>query len=325
MSLKPKIIIISGATATGKTSTSIELANDLKQLGHPAEIVNFDSLLFYRELNIGTAKPSIEERQGIKHHLVGNISITQNYNSSHFRNDARVLLNDLISKKITPILVGGSAFYIRALLKGMYKSVEISENTKSKILEIIDQSEAPGEALMNYLKLNDPASSKKLHLNDIYRLTRAVEYHLETNTPFSSQANLAEKNNPYDLTSNLDLEVEPLHFNLDIPKEDQWPLIQKRTNSMIEQGLIREVEDLLSQGFSKDLKPLKSVGYIETINFIDKEIKSIEDLRERISISTRQLAKSQRTFFKKIIGSIKCNPLEQKELVLNQTKTFLNK
>ena len=223
MTPKSKIIIISGATATGKTSSSISLALELAKIGIKAEIINFDSLLFYNEITIGTAKPTLEEQKGVPHHLVGTVSIQQDYNSSHFRTDAKAILNQLIKNNITPILVGGSAFYIRALLKGMYRATDISDATKEELSNLISNTTSPGQVLMSYLEEHDPVSAQKLHLNDEYRLTRAVEYHLETNTPFSAQAKIAEKNNPYDLTANLDLPVIPLHFNLDIPKEEQWP------------------------------------------------------------------------------------------------------
>lgn len=284
------ICIISGPTASGKTSTSIELA---KQFG--GEIVNFDSLLFYRELNIGTAKPTKEEMQNIVHHQINTHSAKNPINAADYIQATLPLINELHNQEKIVYLVGGSGFYLQALLYGMFESTTTPK-------EILQQSDSLYEAhgiapFLEILKANDPQSLEKYHANDHYRIRRAVEHFWANGSAFSeSRHSMDQKrsNGPmYQFKWNV------FHAYLDIPKEKHWDLIQKRTEQMINEGLLDEVRNLLNSNFTGKEKPLQSIGYKETQDFLSGKIETISELEERISISTRQLAKSQRTWFKK--------------------------
>jgi tRNA dimethylallyltransferase len=289
--MKNKICIVSGPTATGKTSTAIQLA---KQYG--GEIVNFDSLLLYQELNIGSAKPSLAEQKGIPHHMVGVESIKNPMNAASYMDKTLPLIHELHKQNKLVYLVGGSGFYLQALLYGMFKS-----GTTPK--EILERSEELYQKqgitpFLAELKSHDPKSFERYHENDHYRIRRAVEHFWHNQSPFSeSRETMMQKREDTSHMAKFNWDVH--HIHLDLPKAEHFEIIQKRTQTMLEQGLIQEVQSILDQGFSKDLKPLQSIGYKETIDHLLGKLNQAEMI-ERINISTRQLAKSQRTWFKKI-------------------------
>ena len=307
-----KIIIISGPTATGKTSTSIKLAKMFK-----AEIVNFDSLLFYKELNIGTAKPDKKEQSGIVHHFIDSHSIYSPINAADYLKIAEPQINEIHSRDKIVVLVGGSGFYLQALLNGMFESI----TTPQEILDKSDKlfNESGIEPFLEILKKNDPLSYSQYHENDHYRIRRAVEHFWTTNTPFSKKrdemqkrlATSPQKRNNWDI----------LHIHLDLDKDKHFEIIQKRTSQMLNHGLIEEVKNLLDQGAAQE-KPMLSIGYKECIAYLNGEFGSLEALAERISINTRRLAKSQRTWFKKI-SKINYNPLEDFDKIVTECENFL--
>ncbi|GAB4015681.1 MAG: tRNA (adenosine(37)-N6)-dimethylallyltransferase MiaA [Bdellovibrio sp.] len=308
MSLSKNVIIISGATATGKTSLSIALAKELKSKNYRPRIINFDSLLFYRELNIGTAKPDQVERSGIPHEMIDVISAKAPLNASSFVQMAEKIVDDCVAKNEVAILVGGSAFYLRALIKGMYESETTDEEVKLKVQKIIEELGTQG--LIDFLKTHDPKSLDLYHANDRYRLSRAVEHFMQTGKKISEERERLDDLKPYDLSINNRNCWEMAHFYLDIDKDKHWKLIEKRSRKMIDAGLIDEVKGLIANGFNGSEKPLQSIGYKETFDFLAGKIASRDELLEKISISTRQLAKSQKTFFKKMIPKTVLNALD---------------
>jgi tRNA dimethylallyltransferase len=307
-----KIIIVAGPTASGKTSTSISIAKKLA-----GEIVNFDSLLFYQELNIGTAKPTMEEMSQVPHHLVSTHQVKHPINAADFIKLALPIIHDIHSRGKIVILVGGSGFYLQALLKGMYQSETTS-------LEVRDKSEKlyTSEGITpfrKFLERNDPISYELYHENDHYRIRRACEHFWMSGTPFSSSRE--------DMPHQTDESPEVL-FNwniffcyLDLPKDKHLEIITKRTEQMLSTGLVQEVKALLANGHTGDEKPLKSIGYKEVIEYIAGKFTDITACSQRISISTRQLAKAQRTWFKKIEKN-EYNSLEDQEKLLSDCSQF---
>jgi len=323
-----KFIIISGATASGKTSTSIKVAKYLQeQHSRHAEIINFDSLLFYKELNIGTAKPDMRERDGVKHHLIDVSSIEKPINASDFLALAKPIFESLQKNDIIPILVGGSAFYIRALVKGMINSREnLSTGQKFPQTELLSKLKGDLDSINKYLEDNDPDIFNYFHPNDEYRLTRALEYHLQNDSKYSEEISRINKNRPYDFNYNCQLNGEMLHLYLEVEKSTHLEVMKKRVLQMLENGLIDEVENILLQNFNKNLKPLGSIGYKETIKFIENKPHSIvNELVEEIFISTRQLAKSQKTFFRKIEPKYQISPLTDNHILFNHIDNFILK
>lgn len=305
-----KVIIISGPTATGKTGLSIKLAKLFNGV-----VVNFDSLLFYQELKIGNARPTKSEMQGVPHFLVGNTSAKMPLNANSFSKLAKVIIDEQLQQKKMVFLVGGSGFYLRALMKGMFEDLSTPTEVTQKSNKLYEL-----EGITPFIKIlneHDHASLKKLHLNDHYRLRRAVEYFWTTGNPISS----SEKkfNESADQKGNIH-GWDELHLHLDLPKAQHFEIIQKRAQKMFDDGLINEVKDLLSNGFTGEEKPLQSIGYKEVIDFFKGELKTLEECQERISISTRQLAKSQRTWFKKI-EKLEFNPLLDEEKIINLVRS----
>lgn len=312
-----KLIIISGPTASGKTKTSIDLAEKIiGQLKIPTVIVNFDSLLFYKEISIGSAKPTLAEQKNIEHFMIDIESIKSPMNVANFIDIGEQLIKKLFTQGKCVILVGGSAFYLRALLKGMYESVTPSKELKAKFegLEI--------EAIINYLQLNDPESLINLHPNDHYRLVRAALHFETTGTKISAQKKLLDKLSPYDF-SEIVHPWEILHLYLDLPKDQHFEIIKNRTEKMFNDGLMDEIEGLVQLGFNLEEKGLRSVGYKEAIEWRNGLFASREECIERIAISTRQLAKSQRTFFNKMTPKSNFNPLTDQEKIFTDVELFL--
>ncbi|OFZ23855.1 MAG: tRNA (adenosine(37)-N6)-dimethylallyltransferase MiaA [Bdellovibrionales bacterium RIFOXYA1_FULL_36_14] len=292
-------IIISGPTATNKTQVSLKIATAIKdQFKQAVVIVNFDSLLFYQELSIGTAKPTPSELAMHPHELINIKSISTPFHTADFVKTATDLIANHHKNHQVVLLVGGSSFYLRALIKGMYDSHQISPSQK-----LINETEYKQNGIsffIDYLKQNDLASYQNLHHNDHYRIIRAVEHHMMTKHKLSDQKKVFDDNSPYDFSINQHSDWNIFHIYLDIPKLEHQEIIRRRVDTMIAHHLIEEVQNLLKQGFTGEEKPINSVGYKEVLDYLSGKIKNQNELVERIIISTRQLAKAQRTFFKKV-------------------------
>jgi tRNA dimethylallyltransferase len=311
-----KVIILSGPTASGKTSISLELA---QRFG--GEVVNFDSLLLYREINIGTAKPDQRERQLVPHHMIDVASISDPMNAADYARVALPVVQALLQQQKLVYLVGGSGFYLQALLKGMYESSTTPLEIQQRSQELYEtQGIAPFREI---LQQHDRPSFERYHENDHYRIRRAVEHWWSVGTRFSDERSRKDEGNQMLPESNIH-GWETLHLYLDLPKAEHLQIIESRTRLMLQSGLLTEVEQLLQQGFSGKEKPLQSIGYRETLDYLAGKFPTLEECVERIIISTRQLAKSQRTWFKKDNSKKQFHPLRQKDLILAEVEKFLN-
>ena len=318
----PSYIVLSGPTASGKTSTAINLAT-APQFSQKIEIVNFDSLLFYTELNIGTAKPSHEEQAEVPHHLIDITSISNTINASSFVEECEKVLQNIWSRGYIPLLTGGSGFYLKALIEGMYPGGSPSEEVKNKVRDILKKDGLP--AIIELLKEHDPKSLENIHPNDEYRLTRALEFFFHTGQSISIAAQLFEEQKQ-EMGLGLKRKARGLHLHLDIPKSDHLQIIAQRTQSMLQSGLIEETQNVLNKDYViGNEKPLLSIGYKEVIMYLNKNISNIEDLAERINISTRQLAKAQRTWFNNNPGDFNFDSRHDFSSILTETAAFLAK
>lgn len=280
-----KICIISGPTATGKTLASIEIAKKTS-----GEVVNFDSLNFYHEISIGTAKPSLMERSKAPHHLFDINSINDPLNAADFVRKALPVMRGIHERGKPIILVGGSGFYLQALVEGMWDSPKTPKEIQQRSDELYAKEGI--QPFIEILKSHDPESFQRLHANDHYRIRRATEHFWTHRTPFSqAKINFQSKHNQ---------DWNLYHAYLDIPKPDHWAIIEERSRKMIKDGLIEEVQGLLAKGFTGSEKPLQSIGYKETFDWLKGVYGEDKDaFIERLSINTRRLAKAQRTWFKK--------------------------
>jgi len=277
------LIVLTGPTTSGKSKTAVALARKLN-----TEIISADSMQVYKYFDIGTAKPSAKDRQTIPHHLIDILEPDEEFNAFDFKIRALKIINDLMSQNKIPILVGGTALYLKVLIQDYDCAVEISEETKKKIRQEILEQKA--EKVYKKLQAIDPVSSKKISETDSLRIERALGVYLETGKPFSEFQK--EDSAP-------DIGFPIYTFILEWNRLELYAKIDKRVDDMIESGLENEVKKILDRGFSPNLKPLKSIGYTQMTNFH----KGHYDLKRaiyEIKRETRHYAKRQLTWFRKM-------------------------
>ena len=271
-----KVIAIVGPTASGKTKLAIEMA---KNLG--TEIISADSRLVYKGFDIGTAKPTKEEQQMVKHHMIDVVEPEYDFSVADFADEARKIISNLHAHSKVPIVAGGTGLYFRILLEN-YDMPRIEANPRLRA----DLEKLSNEELFAMLKEVDSISAEKIHQNNRVRVIRALEVSLLAGTPFSSIKGI--KNNEY--------EVEWVFPELE-SREALYDRIDKRVDAMISEGLIEETKDLLvKHGKIKNL--VNTIGYQEIIEFLDNKI-SLEEAVEKIKQNTRRYAKRQLTWFRR--------------------------
>jgi tRNA dimethylallyltransferase len=275
----PKLIVICGPTATGKTEVAFSLAKKMN-----SEIISFDSIQVFKRFNIGAAKPPPNYLKEIKHHLIDEIEPHTPFTAGDFRRQATQILQ--ASDREYMVLVGGTGFYLQALLKGMHEIPEVSAETKIKLQE--DLALKGLVPLFKELQSLDPEYTKKIHINDQYRIVRALEL-LYSGSKTVTEINESFESSPPLFSTQL--------IGLRRKREVLRTAVESRTNFMLRNGLVDEVRGLI-RDFSTTLKPLQSVGYREVTQFLNGEIKE-EELESLITTSTLQLAKRQATWFKR--------------------------
>lgn len=280
---KNKLIILAGPTASGKTSVSIDLA---KRLG--GEIISADSMQVYKYMDVGTAKISAEEMQGVKHHLIDVLDPKEDFNIVKFQNMVKCSIEEIVKNGHIPILVGGTGFYIQSVIYDIDFNNEYDNSSVRKKLE--EEYDAFGADFMHEkLKKIDIVSAQTIHKNNKKRIIRAIEYFLINNEPISSHNEVQrEKKSPYDYR----------FFVLNPPRDILYERINKRVDIMVENGLVDEVKKLREMGLSTANISMQGIGYKEIIEYLDGEV-SLEIAIENIKQNTRHMAKRQVTWFKR--------------------------
>lgn len=271
-------IFISGSTAIGKTSMAIEIAKWLD-----TEIVSFDSRQFFKELKIGAAPPSESELNEVKHHLVGQLSLSQDYSSGDFEKDALQKIDEILKRKDHVVLVGGSGLYMKVLCEGFDDMPSVDPAIRAKLK--LDLKKKGLISLLDELNSKDPAYYKKVDKNNPQRILRALEIIRATKLPFSSFHKKKKVKRPF--------QIVKLGLNMD--REKLYQRINGRVDAMMQEGLLEEVEKLLA---FKDHNSFQTVGYREFIPFFDKK-QSLEEAVEEVKKNSRRYAKRQLTWFKK--------------------------
>jgi len=274
---KKILIVIAGPTASGKTSIAIELA---KKLG--AEIISADSRQVYKEMSIGTAKPTVKEMQGIPHHFIGNVSIKEKYDVGIYEREVLGFLEKYYQKNKYAILVGGTGLYINAVLYGLDKFPDVDEEVKLKLIE--EYHEKGIEYLQNELKKVDLKYYSTVDKNNAHRMIRALSVYRQSGMPYSS---FLDKIKPK-------REFEPIKILLDTPREILYQRINDRVDDMLKQGLEYEARDLYR---FKHLKALQTVGYKELFKYFDGNL-AREEAIDLLKQNTRRYAKRQMTWFR---------------------------
>lgn len=291
---KPLLVVIAGPTAVGKTKTAIELA---KQINAP--ILSFDSRQFYKEMTIGTAKPTSEELREAKHYFIDNLSIFDHYTSGKFENDALNLLNELFKTNSIVIAVGGSGLYINALCYGI-DEIPTDEKIRN---QLIDRWKKEGlEKLQEELKAIDPEFYSETDIQNPRRIIRGLEVFKTSGKPYSFFRKNANKKRDF----------ETLWLGLNVERDILYERINNRVDVMIEQGLENEAKQLYPH---KELKPLRTVGYQEFFYYFDHQNGDLNATIDIIKRNTRIFARKQITWFKRNQEIIWLKPDEITEMM----------
>ena len=293
---KPKVIVICGPTASGKTALSIELAKKIN-----GEIVSSDSMQIYKDMNIGTAKPTIEEMQGIKHYLIDFIAPDKRYSVAEYKKDAENSIEEILKKGKNPILVGGTGLYIDTLIYGIeYPTIEFDEKYRQELEE-----REKKEGLINLYeeaKKIDEEAVKKISKNDKKRILRILEIYHATGKNKTEQELISRQKGP-----KYDYKV----FAINMDRETLYNRINKRVDIMLENGLVEEVKKLLEK-YKEFPTSMQGLGYKEVKEFLENKI-SKEEMIDKIKQESRRYAKRQITWFKKNKQTIWINGLDKIE------------
>ncbi len=280
---RPPLVIIAGPTAVGKTSVSIELAKEIN-----GEIISADSMQIYKGMDIGTAKISESEMKGVNHYLIDIINPDENFSVSDFQSKASDLIDSIISKNKIPVVVGGTGLYINSLVYDLDFTQAVSNwNLRDKYLELAKKH--GNQYVYDELKKVDIESANRIHINDTKRIIRALEIYHETGKPMSYfYKDFRKENDKYNI----------IFIGLTMDRNKLYERIDKRVDTMIEEGLIKEVNNLLNMGHSEELVSMQGLGYKEIIQYI-KGNYSLDKAIEILKRDSRRFAKRQLTWFRR--------------------------
>lgn len=280
--MKPIVYVIGGPTASGKSKLAVELAKKVN-----GEIISADSMQIYKEMNIGTAKVNKEEMQGVQHYLVDFVSPDERYSVSNFKKDAERAIEEILAKGKTPIVVGGTGLYIDSLIYGIeFQDEEVDLEYREKLNKIADEKGL--ESLYKKAQEIDPEAMKKISINDRKRIIRVLEIYHKTGKTKTEQEAQSRKN---------EVKYEYKVFAITMDREKLYERIEQRVDSMIEQGLIEEVKQILEK-YHTFPTAMQGLGYKEVVEYLEGSCTK-EEMIEKIKKETRHYAKRQLTWFRK--------------------------
>ena len=277
------IICIAGPTASGKTNFAVELAKELN-----GEVVSCDSMQVYKYMDIGTAKPTVEERQGVVHYMLDVAEPQEDFSVSRYCEMASPIVDDIVSRGKTAIIAGGTGLYMDSLIRGNSFAPYPSTGRRQELEERADKEGI--EVLMQWLQQIDPDTAARLHLSDRKRIIRALEIYLETGETMTAH-NLK--------TQALPPKYTPLWLGLDFEQRQQlYDRIDRRVDIMLDMGLVKEIRDLLDRGISSKCTAMQAIGYKEFVNALEGQ-GSIAEAADLVRQSSRRYAKRQLTWFRR--------------------------
>lgn len=285
MNNKKNLVIITGPTAVGKTAVSVEVAKKLN-----GEIISADSMQVYRNMDIGTAKVTREEMQGIRHYMIDEFEPDDEFNVTIFKDKARTYIDEISERGRLPIIAGGTGFYIQSVLYDVDFS-EYSEEDRLKLHEeLMAEYEIKGaDVMFEKLREIDPVYAGIIHKNNTRRVIHGIEFYMLTGRRISEHNDeQREKESPYDF----------LYFVLTDDRDRLYERINKRVDKMIDDGLVEEVRRLLEHGYSTELPSMLGLGYKETADYLNG-LCTLDEAVEIIKRDTRHFAKKQLTWFKR--------------------------
>ncbi len=297
------MIIIAGPTAVGKTEIAIKVCQNID-----GQIISVDSRQIYKFMDIGTAKPTNEERKLVKHHLIDIVEPDEYYSVYQFRIDAIKAAKEIINQGKVPIFVGGTGLYIDSLVRGIFDGFPKDEQLRSELLQL--EKENAG-SLRKLLEQYDPQAASKIHRNDLKRTIRALEVCLKSGRKFSE---LQKKISPAG-------KFTVIILNRD--RNELYDRINLRVEKMIKIGLVDEVEELLRKGYKKELNSMKTIGYQEVIEYIEGKV-DYQSMIEKIKKNTRHFARRQLIWFRRYTDALVLNLSEKEDVVKTISQIVLD-
>jgi len=298
---KPPVVVVTGPTASGKTPLAIEIA---QQFG--GEILNADSMQVFRYMDIGTAKPSLEQRAQVRHHLLDVVTPEVPYSAGRYAEEARKVAAEIHARGKIVVLTGGTGLYIRAFLEGLLEGGEADPELRADLEAQARAAAEAGDPQRLYRRLadSDPEAADRIHPNDVRRIIRALEIASRIGEPASSlRAEHAFGDRPY----------RTLHLALDPGRAALVERIDRRCGEMIEHGLLQEARALRERGYGPELRPMRAIGYrhmTPVVEGADTLANALEVMRR----DTRQFARRQRTWLRKVAGVRWHKPDEPKQI-----------
>lgn len=281
MSNKPTLIIISGPTGVGKTDAAITVAESMG-----GEIVSADAMQVYRRMDIGTAKPTQEQQQRVRHHLIDVVDPDETFSAALFKEMAEARIGRLHQRRCPIFVVGGTGLYIKALTRGLFPAEGEDDAIREELKEEVETSGL--EALYQRLRMVDPEAAQRIHPNDTYRIIRALEVHQATGQPISQH----QQSHGFQ-----DMGYRTLCIGLTLDRTILYDRIDKRVDLMLASGFLEEVKGLLDQGYPSTLKSMRSIGYRHVADHLEGRVTWDETVR-LFKRDTRHYAKRQLTWFK---------------------------
>lgn len=304
--IKPKIVMICGATGIGKTATAISLAAEFK-----GEIISADSMQIYRYMDIGTAKPTPEEMARVPHHMIDIIDPDTPFDAAEYGKRAREHIVSLCQRRLVPFVAGGTGFYIRALIHGLCEAIPSRPRIRER-LQTESLTTPPG-ALHERLSACDPETASKLHPNDTYRIIRALEVFEITGKPLSAHQQAHRF---------ADSPFAYLKIGLHMERKALYERIDQRVEAMMTAGLPAEVQGLLNRGYASSLNAMRAIGYRHMADFLEGRL-SLDEAVRTLKRDTRRYAKRQMTWFARETDIHWMEP-DQLEVMRRLIRAFVN-
>ena len=296
--MKQKLVIVAGPTASGKTGLSIEIAKHFN-----GEIIGADSMQIYKYMDIGTAKPTAEERAEVPHHMVDFLEPNEEYSVADYTEQAHEVIAEIASRGKLPVMCGGTGLYINSVADDVtFGDFETNYELRDSLQTIAEKEGS--QKLLDMLAEFDKTSAERLHPNNLRRIIRAIEFYKSTGIPISEHQRMTkEKESRY----------APIMVSIDWDRQELYDRINRRVDIMLEEGLFNEVKSLMDKGYTQALNSMKGIGYKEVIDCIEGRM-SYEATVELIKQSSRRYAKRQLTWFrrdKRIHWVSSRNPVEE--------------
>jgi len=281
-----EVLTIVGPTAVGKTAVAISVATSLG-----GEVVSADSRQIFRGMDIGTAKPTMDERQLVRHHLIDIVDPSERYDAARFASDAEAVIAELVTGGVAPLVVGGTGFYVASLFEGLFEGPGRDTGVRDSLT---DRAASEGTAVLHEeLATVDPASAERIHANDLSRIVRALEVYITTGTPLSEWHEGPARKTAFSAR----------YVGLTRSRDALRKRIDERVDAMMRDGLLEEIERLVSTGaLSSSMPAASAVGYRELLPVVERGEGDQSEAVELIKRNTRRYAKRQMTWFRSIEG-----------------------